>query len=146
MKGLQEKMTLHQIGEVALIFLLIIVFITALAVSIGWKFHSLLNTLKQVIKLEIRSPSGRVSLVVNLLTAVLFLILFTSHEALALVKAFIKPELEASSLNFNFVFFTVALMFGGNLFVLAYLEGKKQRLVARRDAEVSGQQDNITPN
>src|SRR3979490_2968520 len=109
---------MRDIGQAAVIFLLILVFVTLLSFGIGWKFHRLLKSLKEVMKLEISSQAGRVSLVTNFLIAVLFLIVFTSHEAMALVKAFIKTDLEVFTFNYPFAITVVALMFVANLIVL----------------------------
>jgi hypothetical protein len=113
---------MRELLQVSVIFLLILVFVTLLSLAFGWKFHRLLKTFKEVIKLEVSSQAGRVSLVSNFLMAALFGILFTSHEAMALVKAFIRPELEVFSLNVHFGLAMLLLMFWGNLFVLAFLK------------------------
>lgn len=118
---------MRQLIQVATVFFLIVVFVALLSAAIGWKFEKILKTLGEVMKLEISSVPGRVSLVTNLLMLATFLIVFTSHEAMALVKALVNPELESSSFNANFGISVVALMFLGNLGVLAFLNSGKKR-------------------
>lgn len=117
---------MDEIVKVAIVFALILVFISVLSVIVGWKFEKLLSTLKVVIRLEVTSPPGRVSLLTNFLIFILFLVLSVFHEAMALVKALVKSELELSSFNLVSGFTIVAMMFLANLIVLAVLYGKRQ--------------------
>jgi len=117
---------MEEIIKVATVFALILVFISFLSVIIGWKFEKLLSTLRVVIRLELTSAAGRVSLLTNFLIFILFLILSVFHEAMTLVKALVKSELELSSFNPVSGFTIVAMMFMANLVVLAVLYGKRQ--------------------
>ena len=117
---------MEEIVKVAIVFALILIFISLLSVIVGWKFEKLLSTLRVVIRLELSSAAGRVSLLTNFLIFVLFLVVSVFHEAMALVKALVKSELELSSFNVVSGFTIVAMMFLANLVVLAVLYGKRQ--------------------
>jgi hypothetical protein len=122
-----QKDIMTELFQMAVILFLVVAFFSLFALLAGWKFHTILKHLNEVIKLEVKSPPGRISLVTNFLIVVLFIIVFMSHEAGTLLKAFLKPELEVSSFDARLGLLIVVFSFSVNLVVLAYLEKNKKK-------------------
>lgn len=116
---------MHPLATLSLTLLILLGFLGILAWIITVKFSHLLKALRESIKLEFYDPIGLICLAGLMLIGALFLILFMEGSGLELVKAFLKPELVAHSVNATVGFLIVAGVFLGNLVVLLLLNRKR---------------------
>lgn len=116
---------MHPLAQLALTLLLALIFIGGLIFLLDWKIRGLVDSLANLIKLEIKDPVGHVSLVGTIVIAILFLTLTITGEGAEFVGAF-NPQLTSHSLDATLGFLIVAFVFIGNLVVLALLTKTRQ--------------------
>jgi len=102
--------------------LLVLGFIFGLAWVLDWKLHKLLTSLKEVIKLEVTDPIGRLCLLGLVLFIAIFLVVFISDEAFKLASSSVTPEIVSHSINLNMLVVIAPIYFIINLIILALLK------------------------
>lgn len=106
------------VWQIARVVAVPLLFILVPSIVFGWKFHSVIKTLKNLLRLEKDSTAGRVSLVTNFLCFALLLLIFLSSD----LKEYLERH---SQLNPNYAMSLLVFLFAVNLLGLFYLDAHK---------------------